>query len=428
MMSNESENIWFVELPEKFGTPPKRMSASTLNEIESCPRRYALRRAAYPNIWNGFGYPPKPTLKGLEGIIVHRSIEQIVKALKQANCPSTSDELFVKTMRSLNGYSGILEKKFEGISNELIANPRLNHKASQITDKLKNSLPLLREQLQSQISKLTFNNEAKATNFSGFNNTTRSLSNGIHSEVELNAQELEWYGKVDYLYLSADECEIADFKTGERKPEHIFQIKIYNMLWILDKIQNPNSVSVTRLTLSYKNGDLEISPLTNNEIDSFIDEVKQRTDSAKNQISQPIPEAKPTIDNCSYCSVRQLCSRYWTQDTQDFLEEEKSLRLSAQKKNNIDVEIELETSIAEHIWYARTLICGNIAPQTQLLIRFAPISLQIPVELKSGLRLRLLDINLLEQTDEEISVLTVTTNWQSEIFSLENSENKSFVL
>ncbi len=418
-MTNKGENMWFVELPEKFGSPPERMSASTLKEIESCPRKYALRRAAYPKIWNGFGYPSKPTLKGLEGIIVHSSIEQIVKALKHADCPSISDEIFVKTMRSLNGYSGVLENQLEKISNELIANPRLNYKGSQIIYNLKDSFPLLREQLQGQISKLTFENEAKTTNYSNFDNSIHSLSNGIHSEVELNAPDLGWYGKVDYLHLSADKCEIADFKTGERKPEHIFQINIYNMLWILDKKQNPNSVPITRLTLSYKNGDLEIPPLVDYEVEDFIAEVKQRTSSAKSQILQLTPEAKPSVDNCKYCFVRQLCTAYWTQDTQNFLEEE-SLRLTAQKKNYIDIEIQLENSIAEHLWYAKTLICGNIAPQTQLLVRFAPSNLQFPVELKSGLQLRLLDVSLLQQKDEELSVQTVSANWQSEIFIIAN--------
>lgn len=420
MMRKESEKVWFVELPEKFGSPPKRMSASTLKEIEACPRRYALRRAAYPQIWNGFGYPPKPTLKALEGTIVHGSIEQIIKALRQANCPSISDELFVQTMRSLNGYSGILENQLREISNELIANPRLKQKADQIIDKLKNSLPILREQLQSQVSKLTFDNETKTINFSDSDDTPRSLSRGIHSEVELNARELEWYGKVDYLYLSADGCEIADFKTGERKPEHIFQIKIYNMLWLFDEKQNPNSVPVAKLTLSYRDGDLEIPPLADYEFDDFIEEIKHRTDSAKSEILQPLPEARPTVDNCSYCSVRQLCGAYWTQGTQNFLEEEKALRLTARKKNSIDVEIELENSIAEHIWYAKTLICGSIAQQAQLLVRFASTISQMPVALKSGLRLRLLDVNLLGQRDEEVSVLTISANWQSEIFLTSN--------
>lgn len=418
-MSSESVRVWFLELPEKFGTPPERMSASTLKKIESCPRRYALRRASYPKIWNGFGYPPKPSLKALEGTIVHSSIERIVKALKQANYTSIFDELFVETMRSLNGYSGVLENQLEEVSNELTANPRVNFKTDQITDKLKNSLPLLREQLQGQISKLNFDNQARTTDFFSSGNTSR-LPNGFHSEVELNARELEWYGKVDYLYLTADKCEIADFKTGERKPEHIFQVKIYNLLWLLDEIQNPNSIPVTRLTLSYKDGDLSVPPLGKSEAADFIDEVKERTNSAKNRILELIPDASPTLDNCSYCPVRQLCSDYWTQHTQNLLEEEKTLQSTAKKKNKIDIEIELENSIAEHLWYAKTLICGSIAPQTQLLVRFAPTISPFLVEMKSGLRLRLLDVNLLDQKDEELSVMTISTNWQSESFLIPN--------
>lgn len=415
-MITESKNIWRVELPDEFGKPPRRMSVSTLNEIESCPRKYALRRAQYPRIWGGYGYPPKPTLKSLEGVIVHSSIEKIIDALKQANCPSVTDEMFVKTMRSLNGYSGVLERQLEIVSDELSANPRLKFKVGQITDKLKNSLLLLREQLQSQVSKLTFNSETKTNHSSGSGGAPRFLPKGIHSEVELNARELEWYGKIDYMFLSDEKCEIADFKTGERKLEHIFQVKIYNMLWILDKTQNPHSIPVTKLTLSYKNGDLEIPPLADHEVGNFIDEVKRRTDAARSLILQPIPEAKPSVDNCTYCPVRQLCSAYWTQETQQFLNEQRSRLPFSQKRNNLDIEIELENSIAEHLWQAKTLTCGSIEPQTRLLIRFASTSLQIRDELKSGMKLRLLDANSIQQIDEELSVPTIGTHWQSEVF------------
>lgn len=423
MMVDEDENLWFVKLPEKFATQPKKMSASTLHEIESCPRKYVLRRADYSRMWKGYGYPPKPTLKTLEGIIVHRSIEQIIKALKQAKCPSIFDEQFVKTMRSLNGYSGVLEAQLGEISNELSLNPRLSHKADQVIEKLKNSLPLLREQLQGQISKLTFDNKAKATDFIGTIGAFHTLSNGIHSEVELNAAEIEWYGKVDYLNLSDNGCEIADFKTGAKKPEHIFQIKIYNMLWFLDKKRNPNSIPVTKLVLSYKDENLEIVPISGSEVNDFIAEVQRRTNSARNKISQSIPEAITSIENCDYCSVRQLCSAYWTNETQRFLDEEKSLQLTSVPKINIDIEILLEDSIAEYLWNARTLICGSLEPETPLVVCFAPTTLQIPIVLKSGLRLRLLDVHLLKQMGEEESTVSIATNWQSEIFVTESSIN-----
>jgi len=409
-------SIWQLELPDEYGIPPKKMSASTLNEIESCPRKYALRRANYPKVWKKYGYPPNPSLKALQGIILHGAIEDIITALKQANCPSVFDETFVKTMRSLNGFAGVLENQLQKISNEVAENPRLNHKTDQLIGKLRDAFPLIREQLQAQICKLKLGDRTNSKSVSAYKQGNHSLSNGVHSELELNADDLKWHGKVDYLHLSPNGCEIADFKSGERKLEHIFQIKIYNLLWILDKERNPNAIPVTKLWLSYRNEEIEIPPLANGEIESFIDEVKQRTEAAKNQISQPVPIARPSSDNCRYCSVRQLCSTFWTQETQRILEMEKTASFSIGKKNSFDIEIELEDSIAEHIWNARTLTCGSLEPETQLLVRFAPTLLHIPISLKPGLKLRLLNVSSLAPMDEETLANSILTNWQSESF------------
>ena len=46
-----------IKPPDTWPEPPREMSVSSLRAIESCPRRWALSTASYPNLWRGIGYP-----------------------------------------------------------------------------------------------------------------------------------------------------------------------------------------------------------------------------------------------------------------------------------------------------------------------------------------------------------------------------------
>jgi len=414
--------LWVARPPQSKADLPKLMSFSTLNEIEACPRRWWLRSALYPEIWDERGYPNNPTIYLLIGQILHHSIEVIVKALTAANA-AIDDESFITTMRSLGGYPVILKTESDRIIKKLESNPRVKHKLKELEDSLKTRLPKLREQLQIMVSNLKFDSKGKS-NGSMTNKSSaigrQKLQNGFYAEVNLIAEELNWYGKVDYLSLSDDSCEITDFKTGARKPEHELQLHVYNMLWTLDKDRNPDSIPVSRLVLAYQDGEKEIAPLSSVELDNFKENIIQRTTAALDEISKVEPVAIPSLQNCSYCAVRQLCSAYWTEDTQRFLNEERSLQPLDQKKNNIDIEVELEDSIADHIWNARVVISGSIEPQTRLLVRFSLIATPLSIEFKSGQLVKLLNVNLIDDANEETSSLSITTNWQSEVFLISN--------
>ena len=62
--------------------PPAMWSYSSLKEVESCPRRYVLSRADYPDLWDNHGYPRLPNPAAIKGDVVHGSLEIIVKALE----------------------------------------------------------------------------------------------------------------------------------------------------------------------------------------------------------------------------------------------------------------------------------------------------------------------------------------------------------
>lgn len=83
--------------------PPNYWSYSSLKEIGECPRRYALERASYPDLWVGRGYPSLPTAPALFGNVVHGALEIVVKALTQAGVDSPQTLQATEVLRRLGG-------------------------------------------------------------------------------------------------------------------------------------------------------------------------------------------------------------------------------------------------------------------------------------------------------------------------------------
>jgi hypothetical protein len=69
-------------------SPPPMWSYSSLNDVETCSRRYALSRADYP-IYGTSTDTRLPNPATIKGDVVHGSLEIIVKDLVKAGCPST---------------------------------------------------------------------------------------------------------------------------------------------------------------------------------------------------------------------------------------------------------------------------------------------------------------------------------------------------
>lgn len=115
---------------------------------------------------------------------------------------------------------------------------------------------------------------------------------------------------IDALILSETTCEIIEYKTGQPKQEHKEQVRLYNLLWARDSQLNPSARKANRLSLAYTTGDIAVQPLADSELDILEQTVISRTDVALQAVRPTPPPARPSIQNCSHCSVRQLCSDY----------------------------------------------------------------------------------------------------------------------
>jgi hypothetical protein len=404
MSEAEIEAVWYVHLPSNWAEAPDWMSFSRLREIEACPRRWSLKSAPYPEIWSRRGYPPKIYLAPLTGQIIHAALETITNALTRAGCVSVKDEHFVRVMRELGGYTKIVEGTIKSICNDLQDNPRFTAKLNYISTKLRDLVPALREQLQILTGKLRLQGRGVGTTVSRSRSNSgdirSALSNGTYSEIELRVDQLHWRGFADALTLSDTSCELIDYKTGMPKLEHEEQIRLYSLLWARDAQLNPAGRVVNRLTLSYPITDIVVEPLTDSQLNILEQEIISRTQIALDLTQQTPPPAKPNINNCGFCPVRQLCDDYWTPQMQQLLAQEALRELSAADEHLIDLEVDNLVQQTPLSWTAVVFLCRAISARSHVLIRLSESNPLVQNIFNNGRRIRILDALLIDQPED----------------------------
>ena len=204
-MSSTDTHFWTTVAPNAWPAPPKDMTVSALSEIETCPRRWALGSAEYPDLWAGRGYPPKPALSSLSGSVVHFAIETITKAFVQAGCASVQDACAVQAMQELGGYTKVINDCIDSLTDRYNRNPRATRFLDGVRRTLRGQIPILRARTQTLLSRVRL---AATTARTVGQTARRPLSIGTYSEVELCAPDLGWKGKAGRrLHLAMSECE-----------------------------------------------------------------------------------------------------------------------------------------------------------------------------------------------------------------------------
>ena len=75
MESGVHPEMWTTEPPSSWLEAPHYISVTTLTEIETCPRQWAVKRADYPTLWERRGYPQRVHEGALRGSVVHMALE-----------------------------------------------------------------------------------------------------------------------------------------------------------------------------------------------------------------------------------------------------------------------------------------------------------------------------------------------------------------
>lgn len=308
-----------VTPPGAWPEVPAEMSVSTLNELESCPKRWALSRASYPELWDGPGYPPRVHRSSLSGSVIHLAIERIIKGLQREKCFSLSDPCAPAVVREMGGYTAIILGCIDDLIAKYAMSPRVSHQCPDMRTSLESSISDMRLQVQSLLRTLSLGPAPQRRAGVGSGIGRVPLTQGTYTEVELKAAELGWRGIADLLVLGSNECEIRDFKTGAPRDEHEFQVRVYAVLWHGDRVLNPTGRLATKLTISYPSRDVSVSAPDAAEMTELAGEMRERADAAKHRAEARPPDARPSLETCTNCDVRQLCPEYWEPDTQRHL-------------------------------------------------------------------------------------------------------------
>jgi hypothetical protein len=385
---------------------PAHWSYSGLKEVETCPRRFALGHASYPDLWNGPGYPQVPHPAALFGEVVHDSLERIVKALVKAGCDSLNSPEFVDVLRDLGGYSAVAGGALEARLAKLEGNPRVDaDRRARLRQQVEDQIPEARTEIQGYLQRTSVvpkqgEASARPSQLAADGSSTparQPLGIGTHPEASLRVDSLRVNGRADLLTVSYDRADIVDYKTGAENPSHLDQLRFYAMLWDQDDVANDARTPLGVLTASYPTSDVTIPAPKESELLALVASTSARVAEADRQVGADAPAAV-TGDHCGLCPVRSLCAAYWQKMTPD------PVGLASGTWFDYEGIVGQQNGIKS--WWMLDRDSGK----TELLLRTT--SAERPPE--AGQRLRLLGLRRDDDPEVESTVATLTAN--SEVF------------
>lgn len=408
MLSANSDCLWKVNAPTNWPDPPSEMSVSTLINIEECPHRWGLATAKYPEIWTGYGYPQKVQLNSLSGLVVHSALELLTRELVHEGCLSARDSSTTEVLRRLGGFTKVIQDTIERIVARLKENPRAIPMIESANRALMSQVPELRTRVQTLLGRVRL---PTVTNISPFSDQRMSrvpLSNGAYPEIEFRAKLIGWKGKIDLFLLSPDSCEIVDFKTGAQSEEHRFQVQVYALLWSRDQELNPTRRLVEKLTLIYRDQNIQVDAPSIEQLDALERDLINRRDQAQHAVATRPPKAQPSCENCRYCFVRQLCNSYWLPETQKNL----SLARAGEESFFGDIEVTITGRHGPSSWDAVLNVSPNRAVGKQAVIRKAINDSSF----RTGQVVRILDAHIAWTPEDETQPFVITMGSLSEAY------------
>lgn len=334
-------------------SPPTKWSFSAIKDVEACPRRWALSNATYGGLWEGRGYPKRPSLSTLIGLVVHRSAESILRSLSSAGCSGIEDPSSTVVLQDLGGISGVLSLQLEAELNELRSNPRATRMSDYLKRQLTEQVPSMRTAVQQLMRSIERISPRQKHPLPATLQASR-LRPGTYPEQVVADDALRFMGIVDLLEVTEEGAEIIDFKSGSPDIAHEEQVRCYSTLWKHDVIRNPEGRPATRLRIVYPSSSIDLA-LDGVDYDDARDSLRTRIEVATEALEKGIPKARPSPDTCRYCSVRHLCDEYWETGT------------NRERTNPIDLELEvreLRTANSGTVQLRQTsslaAICGPI--------------------------------------------------------------------
>lgn len=386
-----------LEIPSKpinFAGEHRIWSASTLNEVEECPKRFALKRASFPEIWSRAGFPNRISAAQVKGIVVHEVVSMIMNSVQSSSeLPEISIMSFLKQR---GGYLELLKITLEKELRSASSNPRAELMVESIKREVLADLSELRGQIQYFVKESVNKVPEISTRLENLERSVKDTTTlqipAINSEYKIVDSEYPIEGYLDLLLTNEDIDHIIDYKTSKTiHDEYWDQLSLYAWLWY-------------RSTKNLKKGDCRIEVVSGGnlsesrvikveDIPSIQINVLDRIQSAEHSITGEII-AKPSVDSCRFCPVKVLCDSYWNMNENQSSDGKWS-----------DLRIKTLGSLGGNAWSVSILSDGSSA----MLI----IGDRDDGSIEAGQEFRLL--NVFKNEDEETGVV-IRLSQNSEIF------------
>ena len=394
--------LWKVRTPSKPSTGPEWMSYSFLAEAEKCPRAAFLKYSDYEELWDKPGYPQRPNAAAVAGSVVHSAAERILRQLIADGVSTTRSTAAAQSMRSLGGFSAVLSSAFEKAVEKEAANPRFTEFEVTLRKQIEARMPRMREALQEVLTDRQLLASPSSVEWASAprrgDHQRRSLSPGIHFEVDLRDTILMWKGRVDMLALSEEGCSISDIKTGQPDDSHRLQLQIYALLWSADSDLNSRKMPVISLQIGYGAGVIAVEVPTQDESSALRADLLKRTLEIRQELSLPLVPAKPCPSNCGYCQVKLLCDDFWiTAPT-----------MASPSDRFRHIELILDRRESDSVWVATTTSLKIDSQKTEVFIKRPSQGVAFWAELEPGFTLRLTDAMITYGQPDEKPLISIT--------------------
>lgn len=408
--------------PAQWPEPPAWMSYSSLKEAELCPRRWALRRASYPGIWDRPGYPDMPSLPSLLGDVTHNALEKILAEVVRCGCSSPNSACAVGALKAMGGYTRVISELVALSLQGLDTNPRAKDRVPALRAAMQVRVPEMRNRLQAVLSRSEFQPSPRTDVNAGVASGARGdppgkrgarlpLGPGSYAEVTLRAESIRWLGRVDLLTIAADDTAIVDYKTGLPDDSHVEQLRLYALLWYRDKDRNPSATRASRLTIAYPNTDVAVEAPTQAQLEALEGELQSRVGVARRGLQARPPEARPSTALCANCPVRQLCEEYW-----EFLDGDRSPVPDEAALAWGDVEVRVDARNGPRSWWVHVMRGADLGGSGRIVLRTATESPPFTV----GSQVRVLNGGIARDEDGGVPIVTLTSN--SEMFVVDRHD------
>lgn len=294
-------SFYELQRPTTWADPPTTWSSTTLDDVETCPRRWQLLRSRWGEHER---FPVRPHPAAVEGQIVHEALDRLTRACGQRGNPAFGSAEFAAALSDAEFFPGFARSVAEW-QQRFSAHPRpgpafrLRTSAEELANR---AVRMFRDQYKPD-GRVASQPAERATEAPADVESLLRQKRAL-SEVKLTHPALPFLGILDRVQHTGEGVEVVDFKTGKPSDKHRRQLLRYALLWWRKTGDAP-----VRISAQYLDG-VESWPVTLGALEDIESELVKKIPLLTGALSAQPAAAKPGT-GCHTCTVRARCASGW---------------------------------------------------------------------------------------------------------------------